>query len=139
MTTAPPLSWLKRMISSLLNRSLIASFSLLSRFVYGHLGLKGLVLLISFLKLQQLCQRYDDFCLVPNLFLIFFGVQVFLFTSNILFSSSVSLLIESLKCVFSFISLNKLFKSLSNSFLLFTFWCIYKSLYSLFEKVNAVS
>ena len=49
-----------------------------------------------------------------------------------------------MKCTFSIISLKKLFKSLSGSLLLYTFGAdikfrfLFKSLYSLFEKKNAV-
>ena len=55
-----------------------------------------------------------------------------------------SLLIESLKCAFSFISLKKLFKSLSSSFLLCTFGVgkkvkfLLKCSYSLFEEESTV-
>ena len=99
VTTVLPLSALVLMISSLLDSSLIVSLSLLSKFGYGSLGLKGLVHLISFIQLQWMCQWYDD---------LFSGVQLlFLFALNILFSLSVSLLIKSLKCAFSFISLKK--------------------------------
>lgn len=72
------------------------------------------------------------------------GVQtLFLFALNILLWSSISLLIESLKYAFSFISLKKLFKSLSSSFQLYTFGVImrkflFKSFYTVFEKENAV-
>ena len=52
MTTVLPLSALVLMISSLLDISLIVSLSLLSKFGYGRLGLKGLVHLISFIQLQ---------------------------------------------------------------------------------------
>ena len=48
MTAAPPLSALVMMISSLLNSSLTASLSALSRFGYGCLGLKILIDSISF-------------------------------------------------------------------------------------------
>ena len=85
-----------------------------------------------------MCQWYDDFCLVNSL------CFCFLLALSILFSSSVSLLIESWKCAFSFISLKKLFISLSSSFLLHTFGVgikskfLFKSLYSLFQNENAV-
>ena len=72
------------------------------------------------------------------------GAQpLFLFAWNIVFSWSRSFLNESLKCVFSFIGPKKLFKSLSSSFLLYTFdvgmkfTFLFKSLYSFFEKENA--
>ena len=67
-----------------------------------------------------------------------------LFALNILFLLLVSLLIEFLKWAISFISLNNLFKSLSSSFLLYTFGVgmkfnfFKKSLCSLFEKENTV-
>ena len=105
ITTVPPSSPLVMMISSLLDSYLTAS---LSRFGYGHLGLKVLVCSISFLQFQQKCQWCSTFVFI-SLNKLFFIVSIF-----------INLLMESLERAFSFTSLTKLLKSLSSSFLLYT-------------------
>ena len=122
----------------LLGSSLIASLSPLLKFGFGLLDLKFLV--------HSYQNLYYSFNKGVN------GMMIFVYCPTIVFIclkhsflSKVSLLIESLKLVFIFISPKKLFKLLSSSLLCYAFGVgskfkfLFKSLYSLFEKKMLVN